>query len=137
LLHYLARVLERLAIAQIPAARLFPGPVEFRVGGRARAAARWRGARFLPGRISRVRTGRRGQGGAQAGEAELRAGGGRADGGRDRAPRDPTWSLSLGSSRTGSSRRSSAGRTRWPTRPRACATWRPGTHAARSSSPWP
>jgi NADPH:quinone reductase-like Zn-dependent oxidoreductase len=28
------------------------------------------------------------------------------------------------------------GRTRWPTRPRACAAWSRDTHAARSSSPW-
>ena len=34
-----------------------------------------------------------------------------------------------------SSRRSSTGPSRWPTRPRACATWRRATRAARSSSP--
>ena len=47
-----------------------------------------------------------------------------------------TCSPSPGSSRPGSSRRSSTGPTRWPTRPRACATWSRDTHAARSSSPW-
>src|SRR6185369_15979118 len=41
-----------------------------------------------------------------------------------------------GSSRTGSSRRLSTGRTPWPIRPRACATWSRGTRAARPSSPW-
>ena len=46
-------------------------------------------------------------------------------------------SPSPGSSRPGSSHRSSTGPTRWPTRPRACATWSRDTHAARSSSPWP
>jgi hypothetical protein len=45
-------------------------------------------------------------------------------------------SPSPGSSRLGSSHRSSTGRTRWPIRPRACAAWSRGTHAARSSSPW-
>ena len=45
-------------------------------------------------------------------------------------------SPSPGSSRPGSSHRSSTGPTRWPTRPRACATWSRDTHAARSSSPW-
>jgi NADPH:quinone reductase-like Zn-dependent oxidoreductase len=42
------------------------------------------------------------------------------------------YSPSPDSSRPGNSHRSSTGRTRWPTRPRACAAWSRGTHAARS-----
>src|SRR6266568_9470930 len=48
---------------------------------RARAAARRRGARLLPGRLRRVRARGGRQGGAQAGEPDLRAGGGGPDGG--------------------------------------------------------
>ena len=47
-----------------------------------------------------------------------------------------TCSPSPGSSRPESSPRSSTGPTRWPTPPKACATWSRDTHAARSSSPW-